>query len=65
MAIAQPKRNAALKFCMLVVCTYLDLIYSGLLDEVKILDLIHHYFGKIDFLNFDGKNRLFVCLLGF
>ena len=40
-----------------VDCMYLDRIYSSFLDNLKILDFIGNYFGKIKILNFGGQNR--------
>ena len=50
-------KDIALKFCMPVVCMYLDHIYSGFLDNLKISDFIGNYFWKIEILNFGGQNR--------
>ena len=37
-------KDIALKFCLHVVCMYLDNIYSGFLNTLKILDYIGNYF---------------------
>ena len=37
-------KDIGLKFGMPVVCMYVDRIYSGLLDNLKLLDFIGSYF---------------------
>ena len=41
---AGKNKDISLKFCMRVVCMYLDHMYSGLLDNSKISDFIGNYF---------------------
>ena len=50
-------KDIALKFCVRVVCMYVDHIYSGCLDNVKNLDFIGNYFWKFEILNFWGQIR--------
>ena len=57
LAFAQPKKDIALKFCMCVVCMYLDHIYSAFFGWLKKFDFISSYFWKIDILNFWDQNR--------
>ena len=40
---------------MRVVCMYIDHMYSGFLDHVKILDFISNIFEKTEILNFRVK----------
>ena len=49
--------DIALKFCMRVICMYLDHIYLGFVDNLTILDFIDNNFWKIEILNFVGQNR--------
>ena len=49
-------KDIALKFCMSVVCMYLNHIYSSFLDNLKISDFIGNCFWKIKILNFGGHN---------
>ena len=42
---------------MCVVCMYLDHIYSGSLDNLKILDLKGNYFWKINFEFWGSKSK--------
>ena len=39
-------KDIALKWCMRVVCMYLDHIYFGFLDDLKISDFIGNNFRK-------------------
>ena len=50
-------KDIALKFNMLVVCMYIDHIYFGFSDDLKISDFIGNYFWKTEILNFGGQNR--------
>ena len=55
--LQRQKQDIALKFCMRVVCMYLDQIYAGFLDNLKISNFIGNYIWKIKILNFGGQNR--------